>query len=242
MRLAVPADLGATVGACVASLMLLSAQPTSLPAFAEPPSADAQATLRKGYRAATEGLLPAADKLLSESIDEWQRTAQAPDETAALYKVRGTVRQQQGKSAAALSDLDQAVALLSSPSAKPTPAEAQRTYLQRARVNAALRRWPAAEADYTTAIARLDDLDAIEATNPYLYSERSAARSQLQQFGPAADDALTAAAEFKAIGDKLHALLASSDAALALYGSGDVPEALERMRTTYRRQPWRSNA
>ena len=40
-----------------------------------------------------------------------------------------------------------------------------------------LARWAPAERDLTAAIARLDELDAIEATNPYLFDARSAARS-----------------------------------------------------------------
>ena len=80
---------------------------------------------------------------------------------------------------------------------------------------------------------RLDELDAIEATNPFLFSERSAARSRLGDFAGAADDALEASVEFKDVGDKLRSLLASSDAALALYGSGEVDEAVQRMKQTF---------
>jgi len=221
-----------TLAACAASVILLAAEP-SLPALAQPPTADALLTLRKGYQAASDGLLPSADSLLSKSIEEWKKTAQPPDEVSALLKVRGTVRQQQGREVDALADLDEAITLLASPSAKPDPAELQRTYLQRARLNSVLQRWVDADADYSSAIARLDQLDAIESTNPYLYFERSGVRSRLGRFAEAADDALAAQVEFKDIGDKLRSLLASSDAALAMYGAGDIDEALKRMQAVF---------
>ena len=224
--------LPSTLAAAAVSALLLGSQP-NLPVLAEPPSSEALATLRKGYQAATDGLLPSADTLLTKSIVEWKRTAQPPDELSALYKVRGTVRQQQGRNSDAVADLDEAIALLASPSAKPDPAEAQRSYLLRARLNAAVRRWTEAEDDFTSAIARLDDLEAIESTNPYIYSERSSVRSRLGKFSLAADDALTASVDFKLIGDKLRSLLSASDFALASYGAGNFDEGVARMRSTF---------
>jgi len=212
---------------------LLTTQPC-LTAAAEPPSAEAQATLRRGYQAVSTGLLPTADSLLTQSINEWQRTGQPPDELSALFKSRSGVRKQQGKLDAALADLDEAVRLLTQGGdARADPAEVQRTFVLRARVNAQTRRWKEAEADFSGAIARLDELDAIESTNPFLYSERAAVRSRLGQYGGAADDALAASVEFRDIGDRLRGLLASADAALALYGAGEVDEAVKTMRTTF---------
>ena len=225
--------LPSTIAAAAASALLLVAQPNGLPALAAPPTIDATTTLRKGYQAAADGLFPLADTLLTKSIAEWQKTAQPADEVSALFKVRSGVRQQQGRNEEALNDLNEALNLLSSPSAKPGAGEEQRTYLQRARVLAQLQRWKEAEADYSNAIARLDQLDAIESTNPFLYSERSAARSRIGDFQGAADDALTATVEFKDVGDKLRSLLASSDAAVALYGSGEIEEGVARMKQTF---------
>ena len=175
-----------------------------------------------------------ADSLLTSSIDEWKRTKQPPDETAALLKKRATVRQQQGKLEAALADLSESLKLAQAPGAKPDPAEIQRTFVARARVNEALQDWKPAALDLSAAIDRLDDLDAIEANNPFLYAERSSARSKLGDFTGAADDSLRAEADFKSIGDKIRRLLSAADAALALYGSGDVSEGVERMRFTFK--------
>ena len=185
--------------------------------------------LRKGYQSAAEGLLPAADTQITSAIGEWKKSAQPPEEISALYKLRSSVRQQQGRLPEALSDLDEAVTLIAS----GEPAEIQRTVLLRARVNAALGRWQQAESDFSSAIQRLDQLSAIESTNPFVYAERGAVRSRLGRFDGAADDALTAAVEFKSIGDKLRSLLAASDAALALYGAGEVDDAVDKMRTTF---------
>ena len=219
--------------ACIAAACILAAPPAIRPVLAEPPTAEAQAVLRKGYQAASEGLLPTADEKLTQAIGEWKRSAQPPAELSSLYKVRSSVRQQLGKLPDALADLDEAVALITPAAANGDPAEVQRTILLRARVNAALARWQQAETDFTSAIARLDDLNAIESTNPYLYAERGSVRSKLGRFDGAADDAVTAAVEFKAIGDKLRSLLASSDAALALYGAGDIDEGVAKMKSTF---------
>ena len=235
--------LPSSVAAGAISALLLCVNPSLPPsAFAEAPSAEALATLRKGYQSAQEGLLPNADSLLTKSIATWQQSGQPADETSSLYRQRAMVRQGLGRTADAVRDLDESISLLVKSSERPNPAELQRTYLQRARLNAALERWRAAETDFSSAIARLDELDAIESTNPFLYSERSTARSRLGDFAGAADDAIAASVEFKEVGDKLRSLLASSDAALALYGAGDVNEAIERMRSTFSSYGQRSPA
>jgi len=226
MRL--PASALRNVAACVTAFTIATTAPPD--ALAAAPSAEAQATLRKGYAAAAEGLLPSADSLLTKSITEWKQSGQPSDEISALFKARGKVRKQQGRLQEALADLDEAVKLLSS---QTGPAEAQRTYVLRARVNGGLSRFLEAEADYSTAIARLDELEAIESTNPFLFSERAAVRSRLGRFEGAADDALAAVVEFKDIGDKVRSLIATSDAALALYGAGDVEDAVKKMQFTF---------
>ena len=61
-----------------------------------PPSAEAQATLKKAFTAAQAGL-SSADGLLSASISNWESTGQPADETASLYKTRGGLRFEEGK-------------------------------------------------------------------------------------------------------------------------------------------------
>ena len=187
----------------LSSLTAAAAQP---PQAAQPPTAEAQASLRKAFTAAQAGFYDKADVLLTDSIGVWQRTRQPPDETAALFKTRGITRQQQGRLDLALADFDEALRLSRLPDASPDVEEVQRTFVLRARVNELLRRWPAAEADLTEAIDRLDSLPNLEATNPYLYSERSHARSLLGRYDAAAEDALFASTELKVIGDKVRRL------------------------------------
>jgi tetratricopeptide (TPR) repeat protein len=163
-------------------------------------------------------------------LSTWKKTKQPPDEISAIYKARATVREQQGRLADALADTDEAVTLILAPGATPDPAEIQRTYVLRARVNTALQRWAAAEADLTAAISRLDQLDAIEATNPFIFRQRSSARSHLGDYAGAAADAQTAVVEFGDLGDKVRRLLAMADLALALYGDEkSVPDAVGQM-------------
>lgn len=85
------------------------------------------------------------------------------------------------------------------PGSSPDPAEIQRTYQIRARVNQQLGNVRAQADDLSEAIRRLDDLDAIEATNPYLFAERAGARMKLRDWDGAADDALRAEVEFGSV-------------------------------------------
>ena len=198
------------------------------------PSVEAQANLRRAFTAQREGLLAPAEVAFSDAIKEWSRSGAPADELAAIYKQRGIVRQQQGKLQDAREDLSSSLELATARGAAPDPAEIQRTFVLRARVEEGLSEWRAAERDLTAAIERLDDLDAIEATNPFLFAERGNARSRLGNYVSASEDALRAEADFKAIGDRIRRLLSASDAALALYGAGDYPGAVERMRFEFK--------
>lgn len=221
--------------ACLAACVAVAPPHGLHAACATAPTAEAQSLLRKGFASWNAGLLPAADAALTASEKEWRRTGQPADELAAILKARGGVRQQAGQAEAALKDLSEALALLQGAAGSGAePAEVQRAFVARARAFAAFSRWKEAEADLSAAIVRLDDLDAIEATNPYLFAERGAARSKLGDFAGAADDALRAEADFGAIGDKVRRLLSSADAALALYGADDVPASVSKMRFVFK--------
>ena len=235
MRISLPS----TCAAAAAAILLSTAAPQLPCARAvEPPSAQEQATLRRGFQLAQAGLLPPADELLTESIATWRRLG-LQDELASIIKRRAAVRSSQGQLVPALRDLSEALELFrtaSNPSAPPSEraAEVQRTFVARARVLAALQRWREAEADLSEGIARLDELDAIESTNPFLFSERGAARARLGLWGAAADDAARAEADFKAIGDKIRRVIAAADSALYLYGDDQTAAAVSQMRFTFK--------
>ena len=207
--------------AVLASCLVLLSPPTphlAPCASAAPPTEEAQVNLKKGFNAAQLGLT-SADALLSASIDEWERTNQPADETAAIYKTRGMVREQNQQLPAARADLTRALELLARPDAAAAdPGEVQRTLALRAGVEANTGDFRAAAADLTEAIKRLAQLDAIEATNPFLYSKRAAALARVGEFAPAADDAEQAELEFKEIGDRIRTVLSAADGALSLYG------------------------
>ena len=232
-------DATAVLGAAQ-SLLLAAALTLGSPALSleivelQGPSAESQATLRRAFSAAQSGLSRQADKLLSESISEWQRTRQPPDETAALFKTRGIVRYDAGDPSAALADFSEAIRLDMAPGSNADPAEVQRTYQLRARAYHDLSRWSDEEADLSAAIQRLDDLSILEATNPYLYTQRAAARAKLGDFSGAIEDHQQAEADYRMTGDKIRRTITGADLALALYGGGDEAAAVEQMRSTFK--------
>ena len=169
--------------------------------------------MQKAFQSAQAGSYASADSQLSKLILEWEKTGQPDDETAALYKTRGVCRQSLGQLPAAREDLSQALRLSMTPGSKPDPAEVQRTYQLRARVNQKLGNAREQADDLTAAIARLDQLDAIEATNPQLFKDRAEVRMRTGEWPGAADDAERAQLEFKQLGDKIRALLSAADGA-----------------------------
>lgn len=236
MRLPTPVAsrlAGALAAAAMTAITPLVEPPSMHSALAAPPSAEAQATLKKAFTAAQAGL-SSADGLLSSSISTWTETGQPAEETAALFKTRGGLRYGEGRLPEARDDLSNALSLMLAPGSKPDAAEVQRTYQLRARVNGALGNWREQVDDCSAAIARLDDLDVIEATNPFVYAERAKARMAIGEFLGAAEDSETAEALFKDTGDKIRRTLAAADGALASYGAGDVERGVEKMRYVFR--------
>ena len=215
-----PAAVARSAIACVAALSL-SCSPLQLApaAAAAPPSAESQSALQKAFQSAQAGSYASADTQLGKLILEWEKTGQPDDETAALYKTRGVCRQSLGQLPAAREDLSQALRLSMTPGSKPDPAEVQRTYQLRARVNQKLGNSREQAEDLTAAITRLDQLDAIEATNPQLFKDRAEARMRTKEWAGAAEDAERAQIEFKQLGDKIRALVSAADGALALYST-----------------------
>ena len=195
MRL--PATVARSAIAYVAALGL-SCSPLQLaPAGAAAlPSAESQAALQKAFQSAQAGSYASADSQLGKLILEWEKTKQPDDETAALYKTRGVCRQSLGQMPEARDDLSQALRLSMTKGSKPDPAEVQRTYQLRARVNQKLGNSREQADDLTAAIARLDQLDAIEATNPQLFKDRAEARMRTKEWAGAAEDAERAQLEF----------------------------------------------
>lgn len=216
--------------ACAAAATI-SLTPTVQPALAATPTAEAQASLRKAFTAAQAGL-GSADDLLSSSISEWEKSRQPSEEIAALYKARGGVRAEQGDLSGAREDLTRALTLVQG--SKTSLTEVQRTYQLRARVNGQLSNRKEQVSDLTSAIDLLDQMDIIEATNPYLYAERSRARMAIGEFKGAAEDSETAEVLFQDTGDKIRRTLAAADGALASYGAGETADGIEKLRFVFR--------
>jgi tetratricopeptide (TPR) repeat protein len=75
----------------------------------------------------------AAEQRFSTALDAWLKATAPPDETAALYKLRGNCRVPQGLYQVALQDYNQAIALLQEAEGRADPAELPDTLKQRAR-------------------------------------------------------------------------------------------------------------
>lgn len=185
-----------------------------------------------------DGDFPKAEMALTQSLADFK--GQPPDEVAGLFKTRADVRATLGEDlTAALRDYDEAVRLLVedaelSDRSKADQAELPRSYLARAALEHRLARWQAEEADLTRAEAGLEKLSRLEQTNPFLYQNRAQARMRLGQWAAAATDALEAEQQFKDTGDKIRKTLAAADAALAMYGAGDVDDSVAKMKQVFR--------
>jgi tetratricopeptide (TPR) repeat protein len=206
-----------------------AAEPAALP-----PTAEAQLNLRRAFTAAQAGLSSQAENLLTQSINDWESTKQPVEEIASLYKTRGGIRIEQGRLAGALEDLSQALRLMPISGEGADPSQRQRVYQLRARVHGALGNRRAQVDDLSSAIALLDKLDAIEATNPYVFSDRAQARSAIGEYAGAAEDAETAEMLFKETGDKIRRVIAAADGAIASYGAGEVQGAVDKMRYVFK--------
>ena len=149
-----------------------------------------------------------------------------PDELAALYQTRARLRVERatkvsvattltlGKSqgvsefsflGGALADYTEALALLAVDDAREEPladpAALPQCFLGRAEVERRLgNRWSDVNRDLESAEDSLDRLPRVAQTNPFLYQQRSDARSRLGLWGAAAEDALEAEAQFNLIG------------------------------------------
>jgi len=233
MRLPEPVASRLAGALAAAAMTAMAPLPMHSALAAAPPSAEAQATLKKAFTAAQAGL-SSADGLLSASISTWESTSQPDEEIATLFKTRGGLRYDEGSLPAARDDLSKALKLMQVPDSKSSAAEVQRTYQLRARVNGALGNRREQVDDLSAAIARLDELDMIEATNPFVYAERAKARMAVGEFRGAADDAETAEVLFKDTGDKIRRTLAAADGAIASYGAGDVATGVEKMRYVFK--------
>ena len=193
------------------------------------PSVEAQANLRRAFTAQREGLPAPAEVAFSDAIKEWSL------QRSTGRRARCHLQAARHRSPAAGQAAGTPVRTFLRPSSwqraaphRPSRDPADRLCFAHGS-RKGLSEWRAAERDLTAAIERLDDLDAIEATNPSSLPSAATHTQSLGNYVSASEDALRAEADFKAIGDRIRRLLSASDAALALYGAGDYPGAVERM-------------
>ncbi len=180
-----------------------------------------------------------AVELLTKAITAWER--QAPDERAALYRVRGDCYMELLNAESALKDYDITVELLTGPGGNlADPAELPAARLGRAR---ALRSLPkplsmeqmkTAADDYQislrlTSREEWDTDEELEqdgaARNPYAAWEWGVALRSSGQYQKAAETHTLASLAFKDIGDRARSVISMLDAGIDLAATDDVKEA-----------------
>jgi tetratricopeptide (TPR) repeat protein len=208
------------------SLLAVSAPTAAVrPAFAalEPDDMDAAiGKLRRAYDALDRQQPDRAEPLLTECVDTWTRAAMPNAELASLYRLRGSARLQLSRPRDATADLDVAYDLVKGINEE----EALQVLQLRANALEQQSDWARAERDLSVLIGSEAQL-SIGGPNPYLRVRRAAAAQQLGRWKAAAADLAEAETQLTVIGDRIRAVLAASNLALALYGAGEVPAALQ---------------
>jgi len=183
---------------------------------------------------------PRALELLNQAVDAWQR--QAPDERAALYRVRGDVYLDLKQPLDAVRDFTTTIGLLEGPGGdKADESELPAARLGRAR---AMRgaflsggktftkdEWADVAKDYQVALRLSSRDDYLETDsekeadgaqrNPYAAWEWAQALRGAGQYETASETHTLAAFSFKDIGDPARSIVAELDAGIDLAAAGD---------------------
>lgn len=198
------------------------------------------ATLRRAYDALDRAQPEVAEPLLRECIDAWIRARMPSAEVASLHRLRGSARLQLENLPGALSDLDVAFVLAS----KGGAADEQLQVLQvRALVLEAQADWARADADLSALVGREQEGFGLSGPNPFLRMRRARARQALGNYRGASADLTDAEQQLLAIGDRIRAVLAACELALAQFGADDGARALDTMERVFRvyQQPGSNN-
>lgn len=218
---------------------------------AAPPSADEVKLLQSAF-GAFYGARDAvkAEELLTRAISAWER--QAPDERAALYRVRGDCYLKLQRAEDAVKDYDTTIRLLEGPGGdKADPDEVPAAHLGRARALRSLGgsitsdRAATAAQDYRVALrltSREDwDTDAeLEEDganrNPYAAWEWGTARRNAGDYSGAAESHTIASLAFDEIGDRARAVVSALDAGIdAAAIGGNTKEATKMLEKALKR-------
>ena len=213
--------------------------PPAYAADVKPPTNDEIKLLRSALGALYGERDPEkAEELITKAISAWER--QAPDERAALYRVRGDCYTALANAEAAYKDYQITVDLLSGPGGDlADPEELPAARLGRARALRSMGKlstdqYKQAAEDYQISLrlSSREDWDTDEeneqdgaSRNPYAAWEWGMALRGSGDYKKAADTHILASLSFKDIGDRARSVISKLDAGIDLAATNDVKEA-----------------
>jgi len=199
---------------------------------------------RRAFEAFDNRQLPLADALFSQTIEEWRRLDRDVAELTSLLVARAGVRTDRTAFAAAVEDLNEAIALMAptgeaAEGGKAKYREYPDAHVQRGLAKEGLRDWRGALADYDKAVQLWGGaVGANDGVNPFALAYRGRARSELGDFEGALADFRAASSIFSRV-DKNdnQAAAARANEAVTLYGLGRRDEAVRIARQVLTRTP-----
>ena len=233
MRLARAAILRSTLA--LSSVLLWQA-----PAPAVEPSRAAVNVAKQAFAAFDSRDLPLAERLFTETIDEWRRLDRGVEELTALLVARAGVRVDRTDFSAATADLNEAIGLMAPTGEGRNGVANYREYpdafVQRGLAREGLRDWRGALDDYDKAV-RLWGSEG-DGVNPFALSYRGRAKSELGDYPGALDDFRRASSIFSRV-DKNdnQAAAARANEAITLYGLDRRAEAVRIAKQVVTRVP-----
>lgn len=210
----------------------------ALPAGTAAPTEAQTRVVQDAIRAFDAKQLQRAESLFSEAIATWEQLKRPSDERSELYKMRGNVLVDLKRFKEAKADYDRVLTLMSDgekPDGTARYMEYPDAFVQRGLALEGLADWDGAIADYSQAI-KLWGGGRGEGINPFVMTFRANALARTGRYEDALPDYRAAERLFLQFRDGERALDARANAALALYQTGKVEEALRIMREIVRRR------
>ena len=205
--------------------------PLPAPVFAMgEPSAEAVNVAKNAFKAFDERNLPLADRLFTETIDEWRRLDRGVEELTALLVARANVRTDRTNFAKAKADLDEAITLMAPTGEKSSGLGAYREYpdafVSRGLANEGLRDWTQATKDYDKAVLLWGGEG--DGVNPFALTYRARARAETGDYEGALVDYRMASSIFSRVDKNVkQASFARAGEAVTLYGLGRRDESVK---------------
>lgn len=204
------------------------------------PNREAVARAKGAFAAFDQRDLPLADRLFTQTIEEWRRLDRGVEEITSLLVARAGVRTDNREFSAAKADLDEAIALMRPTGEKSNGLGAYREYpdafVQRGLANEGLRDWRGALSDYDKAVSLWGG--AGDGVNPYTLTYRARARAEVGDYEGALSDYRGASSIFSRVDKNVEqSSFARAGEAVTLYALDRRDEAVRVARQVVTRFP-----